>query len=291
MVLDPAAWTPQIAPEPMHTPRAMRSIRLLSQPGKTRHAGSPLPSGRWRRTTRRPADLERVHVRWGDAVRLYRGSLELPGNGAPSQMGAIRTSGLGPFTDGKAQIVSGHTFYSVVEFLDLVRGEALIGYGNWSRAGSKPSLTNWNWHRRSGCDRSSARAGRSKPSWSTGRNCIPTDVARIVCAGSDGGDSGVHLSMNLPATLSLKHRQVVLALQVQPEARAVAKVTAKPQRRVSSDRPASVQDLGDATGRYTKVKCESVGAQAAGFELALEQSARMRNRIHFRNLPTHYDGR
>ena len=52
-------------------------------------------------------------------------------------MGAIRTSGLGPFADGTAQIVSGDTFYAVVEFSDPVRGEALIGYGNWSRAGSK----------------------------------------------------------------------------------------------------------------------------------------------------------
>ena len=34
MVLDPAEWTPHIAPEPRHTPRAQRSIRLLSQSGK-----------------------------------------------------------------------------------------------------------------------------------------------------------------------------------------------------------------------------------------------------------------
>ena len=78
-----------------------------------------------------------LHVPWGDAVRLRRGSLDLPGNGAPSQMGAIRTSGLGPFTDGTAQIVSGDTFYAVVEFSDPLRGEALLGYGNCSRAGSK----------------------------------------------------------------------------------------------------------------------------------------------------------
>ncbi len=82
----------------------------------------------------------------------------------------------------------------------------------------------------------------------------------------------------------LPRSQVVLALQVQPEARAVAEETAKPQRRVSGDRLASVQDVGDAAGRHAQVMCQSVGAQAASFELALEQSARMRNRIHFRNL-------
>ena len=229
MVLDPADWTPQIAPEPSHTPRAMRSIRLLSQAGKisladlkamklstrveladhfvvdlaaaaerfggerARRAAGILR--RWDRATDNdsvgallfhrfltaagdqfgqigghgvPADpdqplttprgfaaperavaaldaavedLERkygtLHVRWGDVVRLRRGSLDLPGNGAPSEMGAIRASGLGPFVDGTAQIVSGDTFYAVVEFSDPVRGEALLGYGNWSRAGSK----------------------------------------------------------------------------------------------------------------------------------------------------------
>ncbi|MDD9988248.1 MAG: penicillin acylase family protein [Spirochaetaceae bacterium] len=229
MVLDPADWTPQIAPDPVHTPRAMRSIRLLSQAGRisledlkamklstrveladhyvddlaeaaerlggdrARRAAAVLRT--WDRATdndsvgallfhhflaaagdeldeiggsRVPADpaqplttprgfaeperavtaldtaaeeLEReygtLHARWGDAVRLRRGSLDLPGNGAPSQMGAIRTSGLGQFADGTAQIVSGDTFYAVVEFSDPLRGEALLGYGNWSRTGSK----------------------------------------------------------------------------------------------------------------------------------------------------------
>ena len=212
MVLDPADWTPQIAPEPSHTPRAMRSIRLLSQAGKisladlkamklsTRveladHFVDDLAAAaqrfggerarraagilrHWDRATendsagallfhrfltaageqfneigghRVPADpghplttpcgfaaperavaaldaaaedLEReygtLHVRWGDVVRLRRGSLDLPGNGAPSELGAIRASGLGPFADGKAQIVSGDTFYAVVEFSDPV---------------------------------------------------------------------------------------------------------------------------------------------------------------------------
>ena len=76
-------------------------------------------------------------MRWGDVVRLRRGSLDLPGNGAPSELGAIRTAGLSPFADGTAEIAGGDTFYAVVEFSDPVRGEALIGYGNWSRAGSQ----------------------------------------------------------------------------------------------------------------------------------------------------------
>jgi hypothetical protein len=72
-----------------------------------------------------------------------------------------------------------------------------------------------------------------------------------------------------------QRRQVVLALQVKPEARAVSKVTTKPQRRVGGDRPPPIQDVSDATGRHTKVECQSVGAQATGLELALEQPAGM----------------
>ncbi len=229
MVLDPADWTPHIDPEPRHTARAQRSIRLLSRPGRislddlkamklstrveladhfvddlvaaaqrsggerTRRAAGVLQ--RWDRTTENGSDgallfyrfvgaagedftgiggygvppdpgqplttprgfaaperavaaldavaegLEReygtLQVRWGNVVRLRRGSLDLPGNGAPNELGAIRTSGLGPFAGGSAEIVSGDTFYAVVEFSDPVRGEALIGYGNWSRAGSR----------------------------------------------------------------------------------------------------------------------------------------------------------
>ena len=229
MVLTPDGFTPHIAPQPSHTPRAQRSIRLLSQPGtisfadlkamklstrveladhfvddlvaaarrrggeRAQRAAAVLEG--WDRATENastgavlfyrfvsaagagfadiggygvPADpnqplatprgfaepgravaaldaeaarLEReygtLQVPWGEVVRLRRGSRDLPGNGAPSELGAIRTSGLGAFQNGTAEIVSGDTFYAVVEFSNPVRGEALIGYGNWSRAGSK----------------------------------------------------------------------------------------------------------------------------------------------------------
>jgi acyl-homoserine-lactone acylase len=78
-----------------------------------------------------------LHVKWGDVVRLRRGSSDLPGNGAPSIMGAIRTADVGPFVDGKAEIVHGDTYYAVIEFSTPVHAEALLGYGNWSKPGSK----------------------------------------------------------------------------------------------------------------------------------------------------------
>ena len=38
-------------------------------------------------------------VKWGDVMRFRRGNADLPGNGAPSPLGAIRTIGVGPFVE------------------------------------------------------------------------------------------------------------------------------------------------------------------------------------------------
>jgi acyl-homoserine-lactone acylase len=87
------------------------------------------------------ADIEKqygsLHVKWGDVARVRRGNSDLPGNGAPSLMGAIRTLNLGPFINGKAQGIHGDTFFAVVEFSTPIHAEALLGYGNWSKPGSK----------------------------------------------------------------------------------------------------------------------------------------------------------
>lgn len=82
-------------------------------------------------------DYGRLNVKWGDVLRFRRGNTDVPGNGAPSQLGAIRTIGVSPFKDGKVEAVSGDTFYAVIEFSTPQRGEVLLNYGNWSKAGSK----------------------------------------------------------------------------------------------------------------------------------------------------------
>ena len=76
-------------------------------------------------------------VKWGDVLRFRRGNADVPGNGAPSQLGAIRTIGVSPFKDGKVEAVSGDTFYAVIEYSTPQRAEALLNYGNWSKPGSK----------------------------------------------------------------------------------------------------------------------------------------------------------
>jgi len=76
-------------------------------------------------------------VKWGDVMRFRRGNSDLPGNGAPSALGAIRTINVGPFVNGKTEAISGDTFFGVIEFSTPQRGEVLLGYGNWSKKGSK----------------------------------------------------------------------------------------------------------------------------------------------------------
>jgi len=45
----------------------------------------------------------KLNVPWGDVLRFRRGNVDLPGNGAPSQLGAIRTVGVSAFKDGKVE--------------------------------------------------------------------------------------------------------------------------------------------------------------------------------------------
>ena len=78
-----------------------------------------------------------LSVKWGDVLRFRRGNADVPGNGAPSQLGAIRTIGVSPFVNGKVEAVSGDTFYAVIEYSTPQRAEVLLNYGNWSKKGSK----------------------------------------------------------------------------------------------------------------------------------------------------------
>ena len=48
------------------------------------------------------------------------------------------------------------------------------------------------------------------------------------------------------AAFMFSHRDVILALKVEPELRVVAKIAAKTQGRVGADRTPAVQNVGDA---------------------------------------------
>ena len=82
------------------------------------------------------AEYKTLAVPWGEALRFRRGTLDVPGNGAPSAMGAIRTVNASPFKDGKAQGIGGDTYFAVIEYSTPIHAEGLLSYGNWSKAGS-----------------------------------------------------------------------------------------------------------------------------------------------------------
>jgi acyl-homoserine-lactone acylase len=77
-----------------------------------------------------------LRVPWGEVMRFRRGNLDVPGNGAPSALGAIRTVNASPFVDGKVQGIAGDTYFAVIEFSTPVHAEGLLSYGNWSKKGS-----------------------------------------------------------------------------------------------------------------------------------------------------------
>jgi len=80
-----------------------------------------------------------------------------------------------------------------------------------------------------------------------------------------------HPLRDLPALLPLHHGDVVLALQVEPELRAVAEIAAEPHGGVGGDRAAAVQDVGDPAGRHADVERQPVGRQPARGEFRLSR--------------------
>ncbi len=82
------------------------------------------------------AEYKRLNVPWGEVMRFRRGTLDVPGNGAPSPMGAIRTVNITPFKNGTAEGNYGDSFYAIVEFSVPQHAEVMLSYGNWSKEGS-----------------------------------------------------------------------------------------------------------------------------------------------------------
>ena len=79
---------------------------------------------------------------------------------------------------------------------------------------------------------------------------------------------------------ALGHRDVVSALQVEPELRAVAEVAGQPECRVGGDRAAAVKDAGDAARRHAEIERQAVGAEFPAFEFAAQQPSGMNCGCH-----------
>src|ERR1700730_14203401 len=88
--------------------------------------------------------------------------------------------------------------------------------------------------------------------------------------GHDTGASREH-TMNAyhAEPFRVNRRNVVLALQIEPELCAVPKRAAEPHCRVGGDPPAFVEDVRDAAGRHAKIEGETVRAERARLQLAL----------------------
>lgn len=71
---------------------------------------------------------------------------------------------------------------------------------------------------------------------------------------------------------------VVLALQIEPELRAVAEVAAEADGGIGGDGAPAIQDVGDAAGGNAKIQRQPACAEPADVQLALEQTAGMSNR-------------
>jgi acyl-homoserine-lactone acylase len=75
-------------------------------------------------------------VPWGDVYRARRDSLDLPANGAFSDLGVFRNVGYRSAANDRYVVAGGDSYVAVMEFGPTVRAASVIGYGNASRAGS-----------------------------------------------------------------------------------------------------------------------------------------------------------
>jgi hypothetical protein len=62
------------------------------------------------------------------------------------------------------------------------------------------------------------------------------------------------------ASIAFDDSDVVLALQIVPELRAVAEVAAEADSRVGGDRAPAIQNVSNAAGRYADIERQPIGA-------------------------------
>ena len=85
----------------------------------------------------------------------------------------------------------------------------------------------------------------------------PLDPAKLHAA------SAGHTRLAISATLTLDDSSVVLALQIKPELGTISKISTEPDGCISSDRPASIEYVRDATARYAEIEREPICTELA----------------------------
>lgn len=76
------------------------------------------------------AETGKLDITWGEVARLRRNGIDLPGNGADTDLGVFREIVYEPDVDGKLRSSYGDSFIAVIEFSKPVRAQVLMTYGN-----------------------------------------------------------------------------------------------------------------------------------------------------------------
>jgi acyl-homoserine-lactone acylase len=63
--------------------------------------------------------------------------VDLPANGGPGELGIFRVTDYEREKEGRFVARGGDSYVAVVEFGTPVRARTLVGYGNWSKRGSR----------------------------------------------------------------------------------------------------------------------------------------------------------
>jgi len=78
----------------------------------------------------------RLDVGWGEVNRIQHQGLDLPANGAASELGVFRVAAGRPAGDGTQRVLAGDSWVGVIEFADQPRARVLLSYGNSSQPDS-----------------------------------------------------------------------------------------------------------------------------------------------------------
>ena len=126
--------------------RRLRGADRRSPAARRRRADSRTRPRRWRRSTRWPARSRRSTARCtcsgATCCASAAATLDVPGNGAPSQLGAIRTIDSSPFENGKAEgvqrrhVLRGHRVLDAAARRGAAQLRQLVEEGLAARRGS-----------------------------------------------------------------------------------------------------------------------------------------------------------
>jgi hypothetical protein len=86
---------------------------------------------------------------------------------------------------------------------------------------------------------------------------------------------GPNAPRDLGPLLSLDHCDFVLALQLEPELRTIAKIAAEAHRCIGGDRAPTIQNVDDAARRHPKIERNPACTKITRRQFTFQEAARM----------------